>query len=95
MKKISSLILLSAALTCSGNALAEWQEIGKTDLFTVFVDPATLQKQGNLTQIMSMLDFKKSGQNPKTKEKKVISSRVVVTFKPSKILKNKINKITK
>lgn len=68
MKKISSLILLSAALTCSGNALAEWQEIGKTDLFTVFVDPATLQKQGNLTQIMSMLDFKKPGQNPKTKE---------------------------
>ncbi len=34
------------------------------------------------------------GRNPKTKEKKVISSRVVVTFKPSKILKNKINKIT-
>lgn len=68
MKKISSLFLLSAALTCSGNALAEWQEIGKTDLFTVFVDPATLQKQGNLTQIMSMLDFKKPGQNPKTKE---------------------------
>ena len=68
MKKISSLILLSAALTCSGNALAEWQEIGKTDLFTVFVDPATLQKQGNPTQIMSMLDFKKPGQNPKTKE---------------------------
>ncbi|MBU3641990.1 surface-adhesin E family protein [Polynucleobacter sp. Fuers-14] len=68
MKKISSLILLSAVLTCSGNALAEWQEIGKTDLFTVFVDPATLQKQGNPTQIMSMLDFKKPGQNPKTKE---------------------------
>ncbi len=32
------------------------------------------------------------GRNPKTKEEKIISSRVVVTFKPSKILKNKINK---
>ncbi|MFM7673665.1 MAG: integration host factor subunit alpha [Candidatus Fonsibacter sp.] len=32
------------------------------------------------------------GRNPKTKEDKVISSRTVVTFKPSKILKNKINK---
>ena len=32
------------------------------------------------------------GRNPKTKEQKVISSRTVVTFKPSKILKNKINK---
>ena len=68
MKKIASPLLLSAALTCSGNALADWQEIGKTDLFTVFVDPGTLQNQGNLAQIMSMLDFKKPGQNPKTKE---------------------------
>ena len=34
------------------------------------------------------------GRNPKTKEQKVISSRTVVTFKPSKILKNKINKHT-
>ena len=32
------------------------------------------------------------GRNPKTKENKVISSRTVITFKPSKILKNKINK---
>lgn len=32
------------------------------------------------------------GRNPKTKEDKVISSRTVITFKPSKILKNKINK---
>jgi integration host factor subunit alpha len=32
------------------------------------------------------------GRNPRTKEQKVISSRTVVTFKPSKILKNKINK---
>ena len=33
------------------------------------------------------------GRNPRTKEQKVISSRTVVTFKPSKILKNKINKM--
>jgi len=32
------------------------------------------------------------GRNPKTKEDKVISGRTVITFKPSKILKNKINK---
>jgi len=32
------------------------------------------------------------GRNPKTKEEKVIFSRTVITFKPSKILKNKINK---
>ncbi|MBU3615604.1 surface-adhesin E family protein [Polynucleobacter sp. JS-Polo-80-F4] len=67
MKK-TSILLLSTALLCSGNVLAEWQEVGKTDLFTLYVDPATIQTQGNLSQIMSMLDFKKPAQNPKTKE---------------------------
>ena len=40
------------------------------------------------------LRFKKSriGRNPKTKEKKVISERKVVLFKPSKELKKIINK---
>jgi len=33
------------------------------------------------------------GRNPKTKEKKIISERNVVLFKPSKELKNKINLI--
>ena len=39
--------------------------------------------------------FKKSriGRNPKTKEKKVISERKVILFKPSKELKKKINEI--
>jgi hypothetical protein len=68
MKKMTSLLLLSAAVTCSGNALAEWQEIGKTDAFTLYADTATIQKQGDKAQIMSLLDFKKPGQNPKTKE---------------------------
>ena len=68
MKKISSLFILGAALLCSGNALAEWQEIGKTDAFTLYADTATLDKQGDKAQIMSLLDFKKPGQNPKTKE---------------------------
>ena len=37
--------------------------------------------------------FKKSriGRNPKTKEKKIISARNVVTFKPSRFFKDKIN----
>jgi hypothetical protein len=68
MKKITSLLLLSTALTCSGNALAEWQEVGKTDAFTLYADTATIQKQGDKAQIMSLLDFKKPGQNPQTKE---------------------------
>ena len=68
MKSIATLFTISAALLFTGNASAAWQEIGKNDQSVVFVDTATLQSQGNLAQIMSMLDFKKPGQDPQTKE---------------------------
>jgi crotonobetainyl-CoA:carnitine CoA-transferase CaiB-like acyl-CoA transferase len=68
MKSITSLIASSAILLASSNAMAAWQEIGQNDQSAVFVDTATLQTQGNLAQIMSMLEFKKPGQDPQTKE---------------------------
>ena len=68
MKSIATLFTISAALLFTGNASAAWQEIGKNDQSVVFVDTATLQTQGNLAQIMSMLDFRKPGQDPQTKE---------------------------
>ena len=68
MKSITTLFAISASLLVSGNAMAAWQDIGKNDQSTVFVDTATLQTQGNLAQIMSMLDFKKPGQDPQSKE---------------------------
>jgi len=68
MKSITALLTLSTGLLISGNALAAWQEIGSNDQSVVFVDTATLQTQGNLAQIMSMLDFKKPGQDPQSKE---------------------------
>ncbi|OJI04560.1 surface-adhesin E family protein [Polynucleobacter sp. MWH-Adler-W8] len=68
MKSITTLLAISASLLVSSNAMAAWQDIGKNDQSTVYVDTATLQTQGNLAQIMSMLDFKKPGQDPQTKE---------------------------
>ena len=68
MKSITTMLTISASLFVSGNAMAAWQDIGKNDQSTVYVDTATLQTQGNLAQIMSMLDFKKPGQDPQTKE---------------------------
>lgn len=68
MKSIKILLAISATLLASGNAMAAWQEIGANDQSTVYVDTATLQVQGNLAQIVSMLDFKKPGQDPQTKE---------------------------
>jgi hypothetical protein len=68
MKSIFTLLATSVALLLSGNAMAAWQELGKNEQSTVYADTATLQTQGNLAQIMSMLDFKKPGQDPQTKE---------------------------
>lgn len=68
MKSIVSLLAMTATFLVSGNAMAAWQDIGSNDQSTVYVDTATLQTQGNLAQILSMLDFKKPGQDPQTKE---------------------------
>jgi len=68
MKSIATPFAIAATLLVSGNAIAAWQDIGTNDQSTVYVDTATLQTQGNLAQILSMLDFKKPGQDPQTKE---------------------------
>ena len=68
MKSNITLLAMITSFLVSGNALAAWQDLGSNDQSTVFVDTATLQTQGNLAQIMSMLDFKKPGQDPQTKE---------------------------
>ena len=66
------------------------------DLFEIIFDSL---KKNNKVKIAKFgtfqVRFKKSriGRNPKTKEKKVISERKVILFKPSKELKKKINMI--
>ena len=71
MKKLALILSISGlfAVMTTGNALAAWREIGSTEQFNVYVDTATLQTQGDKAQILSMLDFKKPGEDPKTKEK--------------------------
>lgn len=68
MKSHAKLLALSIAIFASGKTLAAWQELGMNDQSTVYVDVATIQTQTNTAQIMSMLDFKKPGQDPQTKE---------------------------
>ena len=54
-------------------------------------------KENNKIKITSFGTFlkkrknKRIGRNPKTKEKKIISARNVITFKASKFFKDKIN----
>ena len=54
-------------------------------------------KENNKIKITSFGTFlkkrknKRIGRNPKTKEKKIISARKVITFKASKLFKDRIN----
>ncbi|QWD64883.1 surface-adhesin E family protein [Polynucleobacter sp. MWH-UH2A] len=70
MKKILLGTLTASALFVAthGTANAAWKELGSNAVMTVYVDLDTVQTQGEKTQIVSMLDFKKPGTNPTNKE---------------------------
>ncbi len=65
------------------------------DFFIILLDKLIENKKVKIPNFGTfILRFKKSrvGRNPKTLEKKIISERNVVLFKPSKEFKNYINK---
>ena len=70
MKKILLPTFLFSMITLSihSNAYAAWKELGSNDLMAVYIDLDTVKVQGEKAQVISMLDFKKPGVNPKTKE---------------------------
>jgi hypothetical protein len=70
MKKILLGTLTASTLFVAthGIANAAWKELGSNAVMTVYVDLDTVQTQGEKTQIVSMLDFKKPGTNPTNKE---------------------------
>ncbi len=66
------------------------------DFFQIIFENLKKNKKVKIAKFGTFeLRYKKSrvGRNPKTKEKKMISQRNVVLFKPSKELKNKVNQI--
>jgi hypothetical protein len=69
MNKIVPLILATGlSILPIANSFAAWKELGSNPLMVVYVDPDTVINQGEKPQIMSMLDLKKPGANPKNKE---------------------------
>ncbi|WP_215356311.1 surface-adhesin E family protein [Polynucleobacter sp. MG-Unter2-18] len=69
MKKIYALTVFSAlSLLPFSSSFAEWKELGSNAVMVVYVDLDTVSASGEKAQIMSMLDFKKPGVNPKTKQ---------------------------
>ena len=69
MKKILLATLTTTTLLFSiSSANAAWKELGSNEFMVVYVDLDTAQTQGEKTQIISMLDFKKPGVNPTNKQ---------------------------
>ena len=64
------------------------------DIFNLFINNIITNKVLKITNFGNFIKKNKKqriGRNPKTKEVKIISSRKVITFKPSNVLKRKIN----
>ena len=53
-----SILLPLLLLLATGSAWAGWEKIGETDQKTIYVDRATLRKEGDLRRIWSIQDFK-------------------------------------
>ena len=69
MKKRHALSIFTAlSLLPFSSSFAEWKELGSNAVMVVYVDLDTVSASGEKAQIMSMLDFKKPGVNPKTKQ---------------------------
>jgi len=69
MKKIYALTVFSTlSLLPFSSSFAEWKELGSNAVMVVYVDVDTVSTSGEKAQIMSMLDLKKPGVNPKTKQ---------------------------
>jgi integration host factor subunit alpha len=64
------------------------------DIFNILVSVFKENEKVKVTSFGTFLKKRKNkriGRNPKTKEKKIISARNVITFKASKLFMNKIN----
>ena len=64
------------------------------DIFNLFIDNIisnNVLKISNFGNFIKKNKKQRIGRNPKTKELKVISSRNIIIFKPSNLLKKRIN----
>jgi len=57
MKKLLMGLFL---LTASGAAIAEWTVEGRNEELTLYVDRATIRKNGNFVKMWSLVDYKKA-----------------------------------
>lgn len=57
MRKVILMLLLTVV---SNSAMAEWVDVGSNEYTTIFVDPASIQRDGNMAKMWHLTDFKTS-----------------------------------
>jgi hypothetical protein len=67
MPIFSKIFALTALTIASSFAHAAWDQLGSNEFITVLIDKASVKKSGDKVQVLSMLDLKKPGVDPKTK----------------------------
>lgn len=55
MRKVILTVLLAVV---GNNAVAEWIDVGSNESVTIYVDPATVQRKGNMAKMWHLTDFK-------------------------------------
>ena len=50
-------LVLTLLLLSSGPAYAEWVKINENDTFTVYVDPDTIRRNGDLVKVWALTDY--------------------------------------
>ncbi len=55
MRKVILMMLLAVA---SNSAMAEWVNVGSNENATIYVDPANIQRAGNMATMWHLTDFK-------------------------------------
>ncbi len=67
MNPILRMSFVALLLTLTPTAFAAWDELGSSEFITVLIDKASVKKSEDKVQVLSMLDLKKPGVEPKTK----------------------------
>lgn len=56
-------LLLSFFLLVTGSASAGWEKVGATDKAVMYIDPATLRREGNFRKIWLITEFQQRSEN--------------------------------
>jgi len=53
-----SKMLMALLIVACNSAMAEWKDVGSNENTTIYVDPATIQKSGNMAKMWHLTDFR-------------------------------------